>query len=86
MAPSSLPIDVACLQSVNLARLQSREPSEVSTLVKACQTNGFFYLNLEDGGQEFLRDWATALALVTEFYDEPLDVKLQYYRGEGMSG
>jgi len=85
MASSPL-ANVACLQTISFSRLQSRESSEILRLLKACETNGFFYLNLEDGAQEYLRDWPTALSLAMEFYNEPLDVKLEYYRGDGMSG
>jgi hypothetical protein len=80
------PSNAACLQSINFSLLKSGEASEISRLLQACQINGFFYLNLEDDAHAFLLDLAKALALLTKFYDEPLDVKLQSYKGEGLVG
>ena len=84
MASSPL-ANVACLQTISFSRLQSQESLEISRLLKACQTNGFFYLDLEDSAHEYLGDWPTALSLVIEFYNKPLHIKRGYYRGDGMS-
>jgi isopenicillin N synthase-like dioxygenase len=80
------PLVTACLEIIDFSKLWSRQRSEISKLLKACQTDGFFYLNVEAGAHEFRNDWLNALSVVKKFYDQPLDVKLRYYRGDGMSG
>jgi isopenicillin N synthase-like dioxygenase len=79
-------IKVAPLQIINLSGLLSKEPSEVQKLLGACKAQGFFYLDFS-GVQEMIRDdWKKALSVVKDFYDQPLDAKIKYYRGRNQAG
>lgn len=46
LVPPDLPI--AQLPTINLARLQGNNSAEGETLFQACQTHGFFYLDLSN--------------------------------------
>jgi hypothetical protein len=79
-------VEEACLVSIDYGELEAAQSGEISKLLTACQRDGFFHLNLERNGSELLEDWISALHFMKQFYDEPPESKLAYYRGEGMSG
>ena len=80
--PTDLP--TASLGSISLYALQSSPPSlpESSKLFTACQTLGFFYLDLtgSDLGESILREAEDLHALQQEFYALPHEVKDEYGR------
>jgi hypothetical protein len=79
-------LEEACLLSIDYGELEAAQAGEISRLLTACMRGGFFHLSLERFGSELLEDWISTLHLMRQFYGEPLESKLAYYRGEGMSG
>jgi hypothetical protein len=58
---------VAQLEAVNYSRLRQREGQELSKLIRACQNDGFFYLDLTNvDDEQMLRDWGNMLPPHTE--------------------
>lgn len=41
-------IEIAVLKTINYTRLLAKEPSEIETLLQACQFPGFFYLDFRE--------------------------------------
>ena len=74
-------VDVVPLEIVDFGRLTYKEPDEVKKLLNACQTTGFFQLNLQNGSMSSV---PTALEDVYEaaekFFSQPHDVKMKDYR------
>ena len=69
-------VSVANLPVVSLSKLQNAEPGEAVTLLKACQSHGFFYLDLQHAGT-ILEDWKALLQQMDKFFDQPLEVKME---------
>ncbi|MCJ1391740.1 hypothetical protein MMC18_004605 [Xylographa bjoerkii] len=77
----------AQLQAIDLSRLSCREPSEMSKLLVACETDGFFYLDLRGiSSSPLLEDWKKVLSLVDRWFDRPLEHKMQYHHGTVLHG
>lgn len=75
-------IGAARLEAVNLTRLRRRDDLELSKLFRACQNDGFFYLDLANGSSEqMLHDWKAMLPLMRNWFDRPLADKMKYYCG-----
>lgn len=70
--------DVASLEIVDFGLLTHKEPDEVKKLPNACQTTGFFQLNLPDGSMSSV---STALQDVYEvaekFFSQPHELKMK---------
>ena len=61
-------IEVAALDTIDLARLSGKEPEEIEKLLKASTTPGFFYLDLQaEASKEALSD-LNEMYLLTEKY------------------
>jgi isopenicillin N synthase-like dioxygenase len=72
----------AQLQAVDLSHLLEHDAEEITKLAKACQEDGFFYLNLTDKRFEgILKDWKTLLPLVNNWFNEPIEDKMKYNHG-----
>ncbi|EGX90503.1 2OG-Fe(II) oxygenase family oxidoreductase, putative [Cordyceps militaris CM01] len=68
--------DVAELQTINFSRLISQEPVELKKLLHLCQTEGFFYLDLQGlDSSRMLEDLQNLLAVMKRFFDSPLHEK-----------
>ena len=78
---------VASLQTLNLSRLRSREAFEVDTLRRACEEDGFFFLDLRsENNGEMLRDWSSIKSLMDAWFARPLGEKMRYYCGTVLHG
>jgi hypothetical protein len=76
-------IDVVPLETVDYARLASREPTEVEKLFRASQMPGFFYLNLEsDPTGHTLADLKGIYTLAERYFDQPHEEKMKGYRAD----
>jgi len=72
-------VPVYPMQTVDFSALLSQEPAEIEKLVKVCQTEGFFYIDLKGiDGRRILEDEKETLALMNRFFDSPLEVKNEY--------
>lgn len=72
-------VPVYSMQTVDFSRLLSQEPEELEKLLKCCQDEGFFYIDLQGiDGRRFLDDQQETLKLMNKFFDSPLEVKNEF--------
>ncbi|XMA16174.1 hypothetical protein WAI453_008965 [Rhynchosporium graminicola] len=72
-------VPVYSMQTVDYSRLLSQEPEEIEKLVKCCQEEGFFYLDLQGiDGRRFLDDQQETLKVMHKFFEAPLEVKNEF--------
>jgi isopenicillin N synthase-like dioxygenase len=72
-------VPVYPMQTVDFSQLLSQEPAEIEKLVKCCQTEGFFYIDLQGiDGRRMLDDQQETLKLMHRFFESPLEVKNEY--------
>jgi isopenicillin N synthase-like dioxygenase len=72
-------VPVYPMQTIDFSLLLSQEPVEIERLVKCCQTDGFFYLDLQGiDGRRMLEDQQETLRLMHRFFESPLEVKNEY--------
>ncbi|CEJ93513.1 hypothetical protein VHEMI09095 [[Torrubiella] hemipterigena] len=64
------------LPTIHLDLLRSGDASESQKLLGACQNQGFFYLDLSSD-PELCDLWKGMLARMKDYFDQPLDVKMQ---------
>lgn len=75
-------IDVASLETIDLARLATADPDEVEKLLKASCSPGFFYLDLRNdpSGIRVLADLPAVYAISEKYFDQPHELKMKDYR------
>ena len=67
------------MQTIDFSRLLSQEPAEIEKLVCCCQTEGFFYIDLQGiDGRRVLDDQQSTFQLMNRFFESPLEVKNKY--------
>jgi isopenicillin N synthase-like dioxygenase len=72
-------VPVYPMQTVDFSRLLSQEPAEIEKLVDCCQTEGFFYIDLQGiDGRRMLDDQQETLRLMKRFFESPLEVKNEF--------
>ena len=72
-------VPVYPMQTVDFGLLLSQEPAEVEKLLRCCQTDGFFYLDLSGfDGRRFLEDQKHTLDLMYRFFESSLEAKNQF--------
>lgn len=72
-------VPVYPMETISFSRLLSQEPAEVETLLKCCQTEGFFYLDLQGiDGRRFLDDQQQTLDLMHRFFGRSLKEKNEF--------
>jgi hypothetical protein len=91
MSQSTLQIQnnlkVAHLETIDFSKLLAHEEAEVSKLMSACTTAGFFYVDLQgQSGRGLLEDEDSMYKAMAEFFDQPLDVKKKEERGTHKHG
>lgn len=70
--------DTAHLETLDFAKLASKDPSELTKLLHACQQQGFFYLDLVgSSASQGLDDRLKALSLTKEWFDRPTEEKMK---------
>ena len=82
MAPLTVVDDVygplANLPTINWSRLLQHSEAEISALLSACETHGFFYLDMTDEGSAvFLEQLASINEITKEWFRQPLDKKME---------
>lgn len=68
----------ANLQTIKFAPLLDQDKDELAKLVRACETDGFFYLDLSDqGSQKLFDDLEFLSTAVKEWLRQPLEKKCE---------
>ena len=72
-------VPVYHMETIDFGRLLSQEPAEVEKLVRCCQEEGYFYLDLQGiDGRRMLEDEQETLALMHRFFAQPLEAKNEF--------
>ncbi|ORY08480.1 hypothetical protein BCR34DRAFT_616405 [Clohesyomyces aquaticus] len=72
-------VPVYAMQTISFSALLSQEPAELEKLVRCCQNEGYFYLDLNNiDGRRFVDDYQETLKLMHHFFESPLEVKNEY--------
>lgn len=72
-------VPVYDMETVDFGRLLSQEPAELEKLVKCCQTEGYFYLDLQGiDGRRILQDEQETLGVMHRFFEQPLEAKNEF--------
>jgi isopenicillin N synthase-like dioxygenase len=67
------------METISFERLLSQEPAELEKLLRCCETEGFFYLDLQGiDGRRYLKDQENTLDLMHRFFESPLELKNQF--------
>ncbi|KAI0151455.1 2og-Fe oxygenase family protein [Pestalotiopsis sp. NC0098] len=72
-------VPVYPMETISFERLLSQEPAELERVVRCCETEGFFYLDLSGiDGRRYLEDQDKTLDLMHRFFESPLESKNQF--------
>jgi isopenicillin N synthase-like dioxygenase len=72
-------VPVYAMQSFDFSKLLSQEPDELERLVRCCQDEGYFYIDLKGiDGRRLVEDQQETLKLMHRFFESPLEAKNQY--------
>lgn len=85
MRSVSSPLQSASLETIDLSLLQQDSHGERARLYHACQTQGFFYLDLRKN-ERFLQDYNGLLDLMREYFGRDLAAKMQDNRQSDTHG
>jgi len=80
-------IDTAPLETIDFARLAAKEAAEIAKLFKSCQTQGFFYLDLQnDATRQILTDMQNILRVTKKYFGQSRELKMKDYGAEHTHG
>ena len=72
-------VPVYDMETIDFGRLLSQEPAELEKLVRCCQTEGYFYLDLQGiDGRRMLEDEQDTLGVMHRFFEQPLEAKNEF--------
>jgi isopenicillin N synthase-like dioxygenase len=72
--------NTAHLETLSFAKLASKDQTELTRLLNACQQEGFFHLDLaESNASQGLDDRLKALSVTKEWFDRPTEEKMKLY-------
>lgn len=66
---------LATLHNISYQKVLDNEPEELSLMLKACQTDGFFCLDLQ-GASPLLDLYPNLMTLTEKYFDQPVETKL----------
>ncbi|RDW58815.1 hypothetical protein BP6252_13291 [Coleophoma cylindrospora] len=70
-------LQFAYLPKLEWTKLRVKDPSEIERLLSACQTYGFFYLNLATPtSNQLIQDWEGLLEFMEAYFHQPLEKKM----------
>lgn len=79
--------NTAHLETLSYTKLVDNNQSELTRLLKACQEQGFFYLDLAgSGASQALEDRQKALAETQEWFDRPTEEKMKLFQDSVTKG
>jgi isopenicillin N synthase-like dioxygenase len=70
-------IPVADLETITYDKLLEADSQEIARLIVNCKSLGFFYLNLTGTAQCVLDDSNSVFRVMEEYFDQPLNAKLE---------
>ncbi|KAJ5752418.1 hypothetical protein N7520_009335 [Penicillium odoratum] len=73
------------LHTIHLDILRAGNAAESKKLLRACQTQGFFYLDLTSD-VELCKQWEDLLLVMKRYFKQPLEVKMQDAKGSDNYG
>ena len=73
------------LPTISLLRLEAGDANESAALLQACSSHGFFYLNLQ-GADTLLGTWRSLLSVIADYFDQPVDHKMNDARESDNQG
>lgn len=69
-------VPVYPMETVDFGRVLSQEPAELENMLRICQQQGFFYLDLNGlDGSRFLDDQQRTLELMHRYFEAPIEDK-----------
>ncbi|KAH8663081.1 hypothetical protein BGZ60DRAFT_506627 [Tricladium varicosporioides] len=72
-------VPVYDMATIDFSLLLSQDPAEIERLVKCCETEGFFYIDLNGiDGRRMLEDQQETLKMMDRFFSSPIEVKNEY--------
>ena len=76
------PVNIAPLETIDFSRIATKEPAEAAKLLKAAQSDGFFYLDLQnDVADLMLAERRNIVHIMEKYFDQPFEVKMKDDRG-----
>ncbi|KAK6075814.1 gibberellin 20-oxidase [Seiridium cupressi] len=85
IAAEGKPVVSATLPVLSLGRLRAGDAAENAKLLEACDTYGFFYLDLSPS-PELLADWVAMLSFAENYFGQPIDDKMKDSCGSDTNG
>lgn len=73
------------LPTIRLDLLRVEDDVESKNLLTACRNHGFFYLDMTSDA-ELCKQWDDMLAVMKQYFEQPLGVKMQDARGDDNYG
>ena len=73
------------LPTLHLDLLRAGDNGESKKLLDACRTHGFFYLDLTSD-PTLCHYWEEMLAIMKQYFEQPLEAKMQDARGSDNTG
>ncbi|KAE8421233.1 hypothetical protein BDV36DRAFT_292430 [Aspergillus pseudocaelatus] len=71
-------VRTADLSTIQFTNLFDKDEAELKKLLKACEKDGFFYLDLQgEGSEKFWKDLYDIDRITKEWFSQPADVKLK---------
>jgi isopenicillin N synthase-like dioxygenase len=78
---------IAALETIDFSLLAVKDVDEIDKLLKSCESDGFFYLNLEKGpAHQILVDLQAILRVMEEYFAQPLETKMKDDRRSNTHG
>lgn len=85
--PDGRPFETAKLQSFSFKMLLEQDEGELTRLLAAGETDGFFYLDISGPESQGLwEDYQSVLATMKKFFALPLDEKTPFAYGSDTQG
>lgn len=73
------------LPTICLDLLRAEDDEESKKLLNACRSYGFFYLDLTSD-RELCKRWEDMLVRMKQYFEQPLEIKMQDARGSDNYG
>lgn len=73
------------LPTIHLDLLRAEDAKESANLLEACRSHGFFYLDLNSDA-ELCELWEEMLPIIAQYFEQPLEVKMQDARSSDNFG
>jgi isopenicillin N synthase-like dioxygenase len=80
-------LNIAALETIDFSRLATKDADEIDKLLKCCESDGFFYLNLQnEPTHQILIDLQAILRVMQKYFAQPLETKMRDDRRSNTHG